>query len=108
MAEESRIRIGLVGVGNWARYGHIPALKLLPEYDLVAVSSRSLEKAKEIGRTFDIRLTRMRAGAGNVPTALNVKYYAQRATAGLIIAEGTAVSQQGQGYPNAPGIYTQE
>jgi N-ethylmaleimide reductase len=53
-------------------------------------------------------LTRMRAGAGNVPTALNAKYYAQRATAGLIIAEGPAVSQQGQGYPNAPGIYTQE
>ena len=51
-------------------------------------------------------LTRMRAGAGNAPTALNAEYYAQRATAGLIIAEGTAVSQQGQGYPNAPGIYT--
>ena len=54
MAEESKIRVGLVGVGNWARYGHIPALKLLPEYDIVAVSSRSLEKAEEIGRTFDI------------------------------------------------------
>ncbi len=53
-------------------------------------------------------LTRMRAGAGNAPTAMNAKYYAQRATAGLIVAEGTAVSQQGQGYPNAPGIYTQE
>ena len=53
-------------------------------------------------------LTRMRAGAGNVPKALNAKYYAQRATAGLIVAEGTAVSQQGQGYPNAPGIYTQD
>jgi len=53
-------------------------------------------------------LTRMRAGVSNVPTALNAQYYAQRATAGLIIAEGTAVSQQGQGYPNAPGIYTQE
>ena len=52
-------------------------------------------------------LTRMRAGTGNVPTALNAKYYEQRATAGLIVAEGTAVSQQGQGYPNAPGIYTQ-
>lgn len=51
-------------------------------------------------------LTRMRAGEGNVPTSLNATYYAQRATAGLIIAEGTAVSQQGQGYPNAPGIYT--
>ena len=52
-------------------------------------------------------LTRMRAGADNVPTAMNAEYYAQRATAGLIIAEGTAVSQQAQGYPNAPGIYTQ-
>jgi N-ethylmaleimide reductase len=53
-------------------------------------------------------LTRMRAGAGSVPTQLNTEYYTQRATAGLIIAEGTAVSQQGQGYPNAPGIYTSE
>ncbi len=51
-------------------------------------------------------LTRMRAGPGNVPTELNALYYAQRASAGLIIAEGTAVSQQGQGYPSAPGIYT--
>ena len=51
-------------------------------------------------------LTRMRAGAGNAPTPLNAKYYAQRASAGLIITEGTAVSRQGQGYPNAPGIYT--
>jgi predicted dehydrogenase len=54
MADESRIRIGLVGVGNWAQYGHVPALKLLPGYDLVSVPSRSLEKAKEIGRTYDI------------------------------------------------------
>src|SRR5271155_5216718 len=51
-------------------------------------------------------LTRMRAGAGNAPTALNAEYYAQRSSAGLIISEGTAVSPQGQGYPNAPGIYT--
>src|SRR5271163_4878452 len=51
-------------------------------------------------------LTRMRAGAANVPTELNAEYYAQRSTAGLIISEGTAISQQAQGYPNAPGIYT--
>src|SRR5271155_3944619 len=51
-------------------------------------------------------LTRMRAGAGNVPTGLNAEYYAQRASAGLIISEGTAISPQAQGYPNAPGIYT--
>src|SRR5271165_1181498 len=51
-------------------------------------------------------LTRMRAGAANVPTALNAEYYAQRSSAGLIISEGTAISPQAQGYPNAPGIYT--
>jgi N-ethylmaleimide reductase len=53
-------------------------------------------------------LTRMRAGIRNAPTALNATYYAQRANAGLIIAEGTAVSEQAQGYPSAPGIYTRE
>ncbi len=51
-------------------------------------------------------LTRMRAGARNVPTALNAEYYAQRSSAGLTISEGTAISPQAQGYPNAPGIYT--
>ena len=51
-------------------------------------------------------LTRMRAGAANVPTALNAEYYAQRSSAGLIISEGTAISPQAQGYPHAPGIYT--
>lgn len=53
-------------------------------------------------------LTRMRAGADNAPTALNAEYYAQRASAGLIISEGTAVSPQAQGYPSSPGIYTAE
>ncbi len=51
-------------------------------------------------------LTRMRAGRANVPTALNAEYYAQRCSAGLIVSEGTAISPQAQGYPNAPGIYT--
>src|SRR5271168_1058904 len=51
-------------------------------------------------------LTRMRAGAANVPTALNAEYYAQRSAAGIIISEGTAISPQAQGYPHAPGIYT--
>lgn len=53
-------------------------------------------------------LTRMRAGDRHVPTALNVEYYAQRASAGLIITEGTAISPEAQGYPQAPGIYTPE
>ncbi len=51
-------------------------------------------------------LTRSRAAAGDVPQALNATYYAQRATAGLIISEATQISQQGKGYAFTPGIYT--
>jgi N-ethylmaleimide reductase len=51
-------------------------------------------------------MTRSRAGEGNVPSDLAVTYYEQRASAGLIISEGTQVSQQGQGYIGTPGIYS--
>ena len=50
-------------------------------------------------------LTRNRAGPGNVPQAMNVEYYAQRATAGLIVTEASQVSPQGVGYPGTPGIH---
>lgn len=54
-------------------------------------------------------LTRMRSKQpGNIPTELNAAYYAQRASAGLIISEATQISQQGQGYPATPGIYSPE
>ena len=53
-------------------------------------------------------LTRSRAGAGNVPTALNALYYAQRASAGLIIAEATQICPEGQGYISTPGIHSAE
>jgi len=53
-------------------------------------------------------LTRNRAGPGNVPQDLNVAYYAQRASAGLIITEATQISPQGVGYPATPGIHTPE
>jgi N-ethylmaleimide reductase len=53
-------------------------------------------------------LTRGRAGAEAIPNALMAEYYAQRASAGLIISEATAISQQGYGWVNAPGIYTEE
>lgn len=52
-------------------------------------------------------LTRSRAGAGEVPTELNVRYYAQRASAGLIVAEGSQVSEAGRGFVDTPGIYTE-
>jgi N-ethylmaleimide reductase len=53
-------------------------------------------------------LTRNRAGEGNVPREMNVTYYAQRATAGLIVTEATQVSPQGVGYPATPGIHSAE
>ncbi|MGG6294480.1 alkene reductase [Leptolyngbya sp. AN02str] len=51
-------------------------------------------------------LTRNRAGDGLAPTALNAIYYAQRASAGLIISEASQISPQGMGYPGTPGIYS--
>ncbi|MDI4665436.1 alkene reductase [Xanthobacter autotrophicus] len=51
-------------------------------------------------------LTRNRAGAGFVPGPLAPEYYAQRADAGLLITEASQISQQGQGYQDTPGIYT--
>jgi N-ethylmaleimide reductase len=54
-------------------------------------------------------LTRSRARQpGNVPTSLNARYYAQRASAALIISEATQVSMQGQGYAWTPGIHSRE
>ena len=52
-------------------------------------------------------LTRNRS-PGAVPRPLNVEYYRQRATAGLIITEATAISHQGQGYADVPGLYAPE
>lgn len=51
-------------------------------------------------------MTRARAAAGEVATSVMAEYYAQRASAGLIITEGTQVSQRGQGYAWTPGIFT--
>src|ERR1700760_229386 len=53
-------------------------------------------------------LTRNRALEGLVPNPLAVEYYGQRASAGLLITEATQVSQQGQGYQDTPGIYSNE
>jgi N-ethylmaleimide reductase len=52
-------------------------------------------------------LTRNRS-PGAVPNTLNATYYEQRATAGLLITEATAITHQGQGYANVPGLYKPE
>src|SRR4030042_824558 len=50
-------------------------------------------------------MTRNRA-IGNIPNELMAEYYAQRASAGLIITEGTSPSPSGLGYPRIPGIFS--
>lgn len=53
-------------------------------------------------------LTRGRSTREHVPTAIMGDYYAQRASAGLIISEGTGISREGLGWPFAPGLWTDE
>ena len=53
-------------------------------------------------------LTRSRAGAQRIPNALMAEYYAQRATAGMIISEATSVTPMGVGYADTPGIWSPE
>ena len=51
-------------------------------------------------------LTRSRAGAERLPNALMAEYYAQRASAGLIVSEATTISEQANGWVESPGIYS--
>jgi 2,4-dienoyl-CoA reductase-like NADH-dependent reductase (Old Yellow Enzyme family) len=53
-------------------------------------------------------LTRCRASAGRVPNAMMAEYYAQRASFGMILSEATSVSPTGVGYPDTPGIWSDE
>jgi len=53
-------------------------------------------------------LTRCRSSAGRVPNELMLKYYVQRASAGLILTEATSVDPMGVGYPDTPGIWSDE
>jgi 2,4-dienoyl-CoA reductase-like NADH-dependent reductase (Old Yellow Enzyme family) len=53
-------------------------------------------------------LTRSRSGASRIPNALMAEYYAQRASAGLIISEATSVTPMGVGYADTPGLWSDE
>lgn len=59
-------------------------------------------------RIFMAPLTRSRAGAERMPNHLMAEYYAQRASAGLIVSEATVVSPMGVGYADTPGIWSLE
>jgi 2,4-dienoyl-CoA reductase-like NADH-dependent reductase (Old Yellow Enzyme family) len=59
-------------------------------------------------RIFMAPLTRSRAGSQRIPNELMAQYYAQRASAGLILTEATSVTPMGVGYADTPGIWSQE
>ena len=69
----------------------------------------TLGAVKTPNRVFMAPLTRMRATPpGDVPNELMQDYYVQRASAGLIVSEGTQISPEGKGYMDTPGIYNDE
>ncbi|MES3017563.1 MAG: alkene reductase [Bacteroidota bacterium] len=59
-------------------------------------------------RTVMAPMTRSRATQDNIPTEIMAEYYSQRATAGMIITEGTSPSPNGLGYSSIPGIYSNQ
>ncbi len=74
--------------------------KLFEPFDLKSLAMKN--------RVVMAPMTRCRAGEGDVPTALMAEYYAQRATAGLIISEGVPVNDRARGYLWTPGVYSRE
>jgi N-ethylmaleimide reductase len=85
--------------GAYARLGEQSELTL---FDAVPLGDLMLAN-----RIVMAPLTRGRAGESRTPNPLMAEYYAQRASAGLIITEGTAISEQAYGWGGSPGIYTQ-
>ncbi len=77
----------------------IPSPHLLSPFDLRGLPLRN--------RVVMAPLTRARAGRERVPNELMVEYYTQRASAGLIVAEATTISEQGFGWVDSPGIYNE-
>ena len=71
-------------------------------------SSVNIGDLKLTNRMVMAPMTRNRANEHNAPHELNVTYYKQRASAGLIITEASQVSADGVGYPGTPGIYSDE
>ncbi|WP_260706819.1 alkene reductase [Edaphobacter flagellatus] len=59
-------------------------------------------------RIFMAPLTRLRGTPDHVPTPIMAEYYTQRASAGLIISEGIPIDPLGVGYPNVPGLWSQQ
>lgn len=96
----------------WMWHGTLKILNILKMNDIGAGMFTKLLSPVEIGgfklpnRIFMAPLTRNRAGEHNEATKMNAIYYAQRASAGLIITESMQISERAQGYAYTPGIYT--
>src|SRR5260370_33397962 len=54
MKDQKKIRLGLIGVGNWALFAHVRVLRLLAEYEIVAISSQRMEAAKAAATEYGI------------------------------------------------------
>jgi N-ethylmaleimide reductase len=86
----------------------------MPDTHVVAAADTDLFDPIRLGpytlanRIVMAPLTRSRAKVNDAPGPLHAEYYAQRASAGLIIAEATQISQQGKGYAWTPGIHSDE
>lgn len=96
---------------NWSILGTIAQLK--PETSEIHMPHKlfepyTLKSLPLKNRIVMAPMTRCRSGQGDIPTSLMAEYYAQRASAGLIITEGVPVSPRARGYLWTPGIYTTE
>lgn len=82
---------------------------------LISNNQDILFKSAQLSDTLDLKnrivmapMTRSMADDNLVPTDAMAKYYGRRAGTGLIVAEATIITPLGQGYPNTPGLYSQE
>ena len=75
--------------------------------DLALLSPYCLGDLTLANRVVMAPLTRARSGPDRIPNAMMAEYYAQRASAGLIVSEATTISPQANGWVESPGIYTE-
>jgi N-ethylmaleimide reductase len=88
-------------------YGNITVLKR-KEVDMRLLDKIKLGDITLSNRIVMPPMTRSRASAGEIANDLMAEYYSQRSSAGLIVSEGTQISQQGRGYAWTPGIHNAE
>lgn len=80
-------------------------MEMMPEFHSL-LKPYNLQDLSLGNRVAMAPMTRARAGEARIPNELMAEYYAQRASAGLIISEATTISEQANGWVESPGIYT--